>query len=290
MSTGGGPASPAPPETLAPACRQLRQGTSMTLFQQKKSQRPERKTFQVVGETRQVVWWSRSPDKTEGIVDIREIKEIRPGKNSRDFERYQDEARKVDALLCFVVLHGTEFRLKTLSIVADSKEEASVWVTGLNWLLTDTLWAPTALQIERWLRKQFYAMDREPGKTGASASPRFSRYRPGVSGTIRADRAVSRLARGSAAGRPSVGRSRVNRQSVGRWSAACRRSVGRWPATGRPAVGQSVGRPSVRQSVNRPRACLGLAAGRAVSMPASQGVASSGLFYVSHEIAGSETP
>ncbi|XP_061429101.1 LOW QUALITY PROTEIN: 1-phosphatidylinositol 4,5-bisphosphate phosphodiesterase gamma-1-like [Lethenteron reissneri] len=163
VSVGGGPASPAPPETLAPACRQLRQGTSMTLFQQKKSQRPERKTFQVVGETRQVVWWSRSPDKTEGIVDIREIKEIRPGKNSRDFERYQDEARKVDALLCFVVLYGTEFRLKTLSIVADSKEEASVWVTGLNWLLTDTLWAPTALQIERWLRKQFYAMDRNRG-------------------------------------------------------------------------------------------------------------------------------
>lgn len=50
-------------------------------------------------------------------VDIREIKEIRPGKNSRDFDRYQeDPCFRPDHSHCFVVLYGTEFRLKTLSL------------------------------------------------------------------------------------------------------------------------------------------------------------------------------
>lgn len=50
-------------------------------------------------------------------MDIREIKEIRPGKNSRDFDRYQeDPCFRPDQSHCFVVLYGTEFRLKTLSL------------------------------------------------------------------------------------------------------------------------------------------------------------------------------
>lgn len=50
-------------------------------------------------------------------VDIREIKEIRPGKTSRDFDRYQeDPAFRPDQSHCFVILYGMEFRLKTLSL------------------------------------------------------------------------------------------------------------------------------------------------------------------------------
>lgn len=40
-------------------------GTVMTVFYQKKSQRPERRTFQIKQDTRQIVW-SRNPDKIEG--------------------------------------------------------------------------------------------------------------------------------------------------------------------------------------------------------------------------------
>lgn len=51
------------------------------------------------------------------LVDIREIKEIRPGKTSRDFDRYQeDPAFRPDQSHCFVILYGMEFRLKTLSL------------------------------------------------------------------------------------------------------------------------------------------------------------------------------
>lgn len=43
----------------------LEMGTVMTLFYQKKSQRPERRTFQIKQDMRQIVW-SRNPDKMEG--------------------------------------------------------------------------------------------------------------------------------------------------------------------------------------------------------------------------------
>ncbi|XP_004687443.1 PREDICTED: 1-phosphatidylinositol 4,5-bisphosphate phosphodiesterase gamma-1 isoform X2 [Condylura cristata] len=132
----------------------------MTLFYSKKSQRPERKTFQVKLETRQITW-SRGADKIEGAIDIREIKEIRPGKTSRDFDRYQeDPAFRPDQSHCFVILYGMEFRLKTLSLQATSEEEVNMWIKGLTWLMEDTLQAATPLQIERWLRKQFYSVDR----------------------------------------------------------------------------------------------------------------------------------
>ncbi|XP_072904691.1 1-phosphatidylinositol 4,5-bisphosphate phosphodiesterase gamma-1-like isoform X1 [Hemitrygon akajei] len=139
--------------------RNLEMGTVMTIYYQKKSQRPERKTFQVKLETRQITW-CRTCEKTEGEIDIREIKEIRPGKNSRDFERYPDEARKLDGNLCFVILYGMEFRLKTLSVSAFNEDDTNMWITGLNWLVQDTQKSPTPLQVERWLRKQFNMMDR----------------------------------------------------------------------------------------------------------------------------------
>ncbi|PNI60058.1 PLCG1 isoform 10 [Pan troglodytes] len=95
------------------------------------------------------------------LVDIREIKEIRPGKTSRDFDRYQeDPAFRPDQSHCFVILYGMEFRLKTLSLQATSEDEVNMWIKGLTWLMEDTLQAPTPLQIERWLRKQFYSVDR----------------------------------------------------------------------------------------------------------------------------------
>ncbi|KAL4635332.1 1-phosphatidylinositol 4,5-bisphosphate phosphodiesterase gamma-1-like isoform X1 [Arapaima gigas] len=123
-------------EGAARVLRSLEIGTVMTVFYQKKSQRPERRTFQIKQDTRQVVW-SRSPDKVEGEIDIAEIKELRVGKGSRDFERYPEEARKLDPSLCFIVLYGLEFRLKTLSVAAFSEEEVNMWITGLNWLIAD---------------------------------------------------------------------------------------------------------------------------------------------------------
>ena len=48
-------------------------------------------------------------------VDIREIKEVRIGTDSKDFERQQVELKKIDQF-CFIVFYGSEFKLKTLSV------------------------------------------------------------------------------------------------------------------------------------------------------------------------------
>lgn len=49
-------------------------------------------------------------------MDIREIKEVRIGKNSKDFEKWPEDSKKSENLRCFVVYYGQEFRLKSLSI------------------------------------------------------------------------------------------------------------------------------------------------------------------------------
>jgi phosphatidylinositol phospholipase C gamma-1 len=53
-------------------------------------------------------------------VDLREVKEIRVGKNSKDFEKWPDDAKRMENMKCFVVFYGLEFRLKTLSVAGDN--------------------------------------------------------------------------------------------------------------------------------------------------------------------------
>uniref|UniRef100_A0A7N5ZR86 1-phosphatidylinositol 4,5-bisphosphate phosphodiesterase gamma n=1 Tax=Anabas testudineus TaxID=64144 RepID=A0A7N5ZR86_ANATE len=126
--------------------RDLELGTVLTLFYSKKSQRPERRTFQVKLETRTIIW-TRGTDKIEGEIDIREIKEIRPGQKSRDFERYvEDSAARLDQAHCFVILYGTEFRLKSLSLAGTHRHRHA-------YIHSDTTRALV-------IHFQFYAVDR----------------------------------------------------------------------------------------------------------------------------------
>nr|ABM55782.1 phospholipase C gamma [Chaetopterus pergamentaceus] len=142
--------------------RLLERGCVFTKFYPKK--RPEKRTFQVKLETRQLIWIRNQGGRAEGTVDFREIKEVRPGTNSRDFEKLMPEdARKLDPLLCFVVLYGSQFRLKTLSVAAVSPEEYNLWMTGLKFLVENTQSAPYPLQVERWLWKEFNMMDTRAG-------------------------------------------------------------------------------------------------------------------------------
>uniref|UniRef100_A0A8D1GHU5 1-phosphatidylinositol 4,5-bisphosphate phosphodiesterase gamma n=1 Tax=Sus scrofa TaxID=9823 RepID=A0A8D1GHU5_PIG len=125
--------------------RALELGTVMTVFSFRKST-PERRTVQVIMETRQVAW-SKTADKIEGFLDIMEIKEIRPGKNSKDFERAKAVRQKEDC--CFTIFYGTQFVLSTLSLAADSKEDAMKWLSGLKILHQEVMSASTPTVIER---------------------------------------------------------------------------------------------------------------------------------------------
>ncbi|XP_064641817.1 1-phosphatidylinositol 4,5-bisphosphate phosphodiesterase gamma-1-like isoform X2 [Lineus longissimus] len=142
--------------------RRMEQGMVMTKFFPK---RPERRMFQVKMETRQLVWYRVQGNRPEGAVDLREVKEIRPSKNSRDFEKWPDEAKKIDAGLCFVIFSGSEFRLKTLSLVATDAHEYRIWLNGLEYLVKDTQSSSYVLQVDRWLWKEFNSMERSNSVT-----------------------------------------------------------------------------------------------------------------------------
>uniref|UniRef100_A0AAQ5ZUZ6 1-phosphatidylinositol 4,5-bisphosphate phosphodiesterase gamma n=1 Tax=Amphiprion ocellaris TaxID=80972 RepID=A0AAQ5ZUZ6_AMPOC len=142
--------------------RDMEMGVVMTVFRQK----AERLTVQVIMETRQVAW-TRTADKTDGVLDLSEIREIRPGRNSKDFERFKDGKDKHDENSCFTIFYGSQFVLSTLSLGADSVEEAQKWLIGIELLRQETLAAPTPVLIESWLRKQMYSVNQT--KTNSSS-------------------------------------------------------------------------------------------------------------------------
>ena len=100
------------------------------------------KCFQVNLDTRELVW-SRfdGGDKALGTIDVREIKELRPGKQSKEFQKWSNDVKNCDDELCFSIFYGPEFRLKTISLVlllksdnetpdAKSKSEVKNWIDG----------------------------------------------------------------------------------------------------------------------------------------------------------------
>ncbi|XP_029993339.1 1-phosphatidylinositol 4,5-bisphosphate phosphodiesterase gamma-2 isoform X2 [Sphaeramia orbicularis] len=134
--------------------RDMEMGVVMTVFRQK----AERLTVQVIMETQQVAW-TRTADKTDGVLDLFEIREVRPGRNSKDFERFKDGKDKHEENSCFTIFYGSQFVLNTLSLGADSVDEAQKWLVGLELLRQETLAAPTPVLIESWLRKKMYSIN-----------------------------------------------------------------------------------------------------------------------------------
>lgn len=97
---------------------QLERGTLITKFFPRR--RPEKKVLKILRETRQLVWCRPTVTDPrsmyEGELELREVKEIRPGKNSKDFDRWPDDAKQFDQMRCLVLFYGSEFKLRTLSI------------------------------------------------------------------------------------------------------------------------------------------------------------------------------
>lgn len=57
----------------------------------------------------------------EGSIELREIREIRDGKNSKEFDKWPEEARRADVKACFVIFYGSEFKLKCFSVAGTRK-------------------------------------------------------------------------------------------------------------------------------------------------------------------------
>ncbi|XP_012935284.1 1-phosphatidylinositol 4,5-bisphosphate phosphodiesterase gamma-1 isoform X2 [Aplysia californica] len=154
LMVNGGPPTPDMVEVM----RILEMGLVTTIFFYRK--RPERRTLKIKLESRQLMWIKSQAGRPEGIANLRDVKEVRCGKNSKDFDKWPDEAKKVDARNSFTVYYGTDFKLKSLSVVANDHDEFNHWSKGLDYLVRETKEACYQLQLERWLRKEFYLMEK----------------------------------------------------------------------------------------------------------------------------------
>lgn len=134
----------------------LETGKVVTIFFSKK--RPERRTLEIKPLRGQLVWIKAQGVRPEGSINFRDIKEIRKGKGSKDFDKWPDDARRVDQRLCFVVYYGNDFKLRTLSVVTSSAEERDKWYRGLDYLLADAISVSHVTVVERWLAREFAAM------------------------------------------------------------------------------------------------------------------------------------
>ncbi|XP_049885076.1 1-phosphatidylinositol 4,5-bisphosphate phosphodiesterase gamma-1 isoform X1 [Pectinophora gossypiella] len=138
----------------------IERGSTVLKFYPRK--RPERRTLTVRRETHQVIWYRNGAPQRhafEGALDIRDVKEVRVGKSSKDFERWPEELKRLEHSKCFTIYYGTEFKLRSASFAAQTDKECEAWVKGIRFLVEEAVNASYPLQIERWLRKEFYAIE-----------------------------------------------------------------------------------------------------------------------------------
>ncbi|XP_017962676.1 1-phosphatidylinositol 4,5-bisphosphate phosphodiesterase gamma-1 isoform X2 [Drosophila navojoa] len=139
----------------------LERGTIVTKLYGKQ-RRPDRRHLMLIRETRQLLWSTvaaHTRTEYEGTIQLREIREIRVGKNSKEFRLHADDCQRFESSKCFVIMHGNSFKLKSFSVVALSEVEADNWVRGLRYMVKDTVNSPYPLQIDRWLRREYYSFE-----------------------------------------------------------------------------------------------------------------------------------
>ncbi|KAL1257010.1 hypothetical protein QQF64_012555 [Cirrhinus molitorella] len=148
----------------------LQTGTEMMVYQQ----RVERLTVQVIMESMQVALMG-SDDRIVRVLDIFELKEFRQWKTLKDFQEFNgsrfrssrfrrifnqsEKELQQDIKTYFTIFYGSDFILQSLSLKADSVEEAEKWLKGLELLRQETLAARTPEIIKSWLWKQMYSVD-----------------------------------------------------------------------------------------------------------------------------------
>lgn len=147
--------APALGEEMGPIIAALKEGSAMTRYYSK-NKTPDLRIFMLKMEEFQVVWCRTGKEggRLEGsgitntkslcwnnfvlipcifrrlfvallcsfilllfAVFIREIKEVRRGLGSKDFDRNPETARRLDPNCCLAIFYGSEFKLKTLSLV-----------------------------------------------------------------------------------------------------------------------------------------------------------------------------
>ena len=135
----------------------LEGGTSVVRFY--KSRRSEKGKLSIRVQTGHIIWESSQSKDVEIITSLYDIKEVRRGKGSCDFEKWSDDAQHHDDHYCFVAFYGADFKLKTLSIVALSESERELWMEGLDHLVKRTHSDSYITQLLKLLHTEFITME-----------------------------------------------------------------------------------------------------------------------------------
>ncbi|XP_071092076.1 1-phosphatidylinositol 4,5-bisphosphate phosphodiesterase gamma-1-like isoform X2 [Haliotis cracherodii] len=139
--------------------RKLERGVVVTVFCSSKK-KPENVTLRAILETKEIICILYEGGKPEYRVYLPSVKEVRPGLNSPDFERWPDETAKYDPGMAMAIFHGLEFNLSCLSIVALDPNDFPALMEGMTQLVSETKVASYQIQKERWLWKEFYKIQK----------------------------------------------------------------------------------------------------------------------------------
>ncbi|XP_046545960.1 1-phosphatidylinositol 4,5-bisphosphate phosphodiesterase gamma-1-like [Haliotis rubra] len=139
--------------------RKLERGVVVTVFCSSKK-KPENVTLRAILETKEVICILYEGGKPEYRVYLPFVKEVRPGLNTPDFERWPDEAAKYDPNMALGIFHGLEFNLSCLSIVALDPSDYPALKEGITQLIREAMVSSYQIQKERWLWKEFYKIQK----------------------------------------------------------------------------------------------------------------------------------
>ncbi|KAF2364293.1 C2 domain [Trinorchestia longiramus] len=139
----------------------LERGTVVCRFYRS---RPECGNLSVRRETGHIIWTTNQTKHV--LASLLEVKDIKRGKNSKDFEKWPDESNRQDFSKCFVLYYTTEFKLKTLSVAALSESECQDWLVGIQFLVQEAKGASHNMRVERLLRTEFYLVQNRQFKVG----------------------------------------------------------------------------------------------------------------------------
>ncbi|ESO87812.1 hypothetical protein LOTGIDRAFT_234838 [Lottia gigantea] len=133
--------------------RNLETGLVVSVISPKK--RAERLTIKVILETKELICIRTQGARPESTISLQQVKDLRVGKKSSDFER-AEEIHKVDGKLCLVLLYGNEFNLKTFSMEARDEKSFKIIFDGLVTVLQQIKDSVYIDHKDRWICKQFH--------------------------------------------------------------------------------------------------------------------------------------
>ncbi|KJE90620.1 phospholipase C-gamma-1 [Capsaspora owczarzaki ATCC 30864] len=148
----------------------LKRGTPVLVFTPK--QKPSKKIISLDLNPMQLQILTQGRPVPEQQIDIFFVREVRQGKQTKEFDRFYDDYRGREET-SFVIYYGMEFRLKTIACVAESVRDRDLWCMSLPLLVREARIFTELHMLKRWLIKEWQAMNPENQRVGVKELTTF---------------------------------------------------------------------------------------------------------------------